>query len=281
MLLVAAADLVWANQGLNPTTRAAFYEAQRDDSVQRAFWPEAALDRTMFEQHLRLDDYRMTPGQIAAYRASGLPNLNLLDGADLFNNFDPLLVGLHAAYLELLSTGEDTSSLLRAAGISAVYDAGGQRQAVDDARLAWLAGAACRADDAAAAEAMTGAWNPAELVYLAGAGACEEPAAADGSVRLLTDDLTRFDVNADGEAWLVVAATHYPGWTVTIDGLPAPLERANLAFRAVRVPAGQHSVTFVYAPAWLPPALIVSLAGLTGLAAFFALARRERRYNAE
>jgi uncharacterized membrane protein YfhO len=65
-----------------------------------------------------------------------------------------------------------------------------------------------------------------------------------------------------------------------IDGIPAPVERANLTFRAVRVPAGEHIVTFTYAPGWLPWAIALSLAGLIALAGIFALARREAPYNA-
>jgi len=281
VLLVVAADLVWANQGLNPTTNAAFYEARPAPATQRAFWPEDALDAVMFEGHLRLDDYRLTPEQIAAYRASGLPNLNLLDGGDLFNNFDPLLVGSHAAYSDLLNAADEPAALLRAAGISGVYDANGNLRMTGDAPLAWLVGAACRVSDEAASVGMARVdWLPEQLVFLVGEGACEAPAAVDGTVQDVSGDLTQFVVSAGADAWLVVAATDYPGWTATVDGVLAPIERANLSFRAVRVPEGEHTVTFAYAPSWRLPALALSLAGLAGLAAFFALAWRERRYNA-
>jgi uncharacterized membrane protein YfhO len=92
--------------------------------------------------------------------------------------------------------------------------------------------------------------------------------------------MSSFEVDAVADGWLVVAATDYPGWTAQVDGVTVSIERANLAFRAVPVGAGRHTVTFAYAPAWLLPSALVSLAGVIGLIGVFALARREHRYNA-
>lgn len=285
VLLIAAADLVWAGWGLNPTTTASFYDARPNQAAERAFWPAGALETAMYEDHLRLNDYRMTGAQIAAYRNSGLPNLNLLDGAGLLNNFDPLLVGGHAQYMALLSTVDDTGPLLRAAGVSQVYDAQGVLQALSSgpAPLAWMVSAACYSSDEQAAQGMSDpAWSPERLVYLAGSGACEPPATAPrGEVLSISADLSVIEANAGTDGWLVVAATHYPGWHAAVDGSATPIERANLAFRAVWLTAGRHTVVFDYSPAWLPPAALLSLAGLAGLAVIFALARRERHYNAD
>jgi len=68
------------------------------------------------------------------------------------------------------------------------------------------------------------------------------------------------DCPADG--YLVLADSWAPGWRAEVDGAPALVERANLAQRAVRVPAGKHTVAFRYRPRWRVAGPLVSLAGL-------------------
>ncbi len=54
------------------------------------------------------------------------------------------------------------------------------------------------------------------------------------------------EVDAAETSLVVVAQTYYHNWRVTIDGQPAPLLRANVAFQAVQVPAGKHRLHFFY-----------------------------------
>jgi len=56
-----------------------------------------------------------------------------------------------------------------------------------------------------------------------------------------------------------------PGWRATLDGGAAPLLRANVAFRAVPVPAGRHEVELRYRPRSLILGLLVT--AVTGLSA--------------
>lgn len=54
------------------------------------------------------------------------------------------------------------------------------------------------------------------------------------------------ETDAPGRRLLVLSDHFYPGWAAYVDGRAVPIRRAYHALRAVAVPAGRHSVRFVY-----------------------------------
>lgn len=87
----------------------------------------------------------------------------------------------------------------------------------------------------------------------------------EGRVRIesLEPERVVIGTSAPKEAVLVLADTHFPGWRADIDGKEIPILRANYLFRAVPVPAGDHTITFRYEPRSVPMGLGL---GATGLA---------------
>jgi Bacterial membrane protein YfhO len=73
--------------------------------------------------------------------------------------------------------------------------------------------------------------------------------------------------SADNEAVLVLADSYYPGWKAFVDGREEVIRRANLFFRAVRLPAGNHTVEFRYEPKSFAIGLAISATTLVALAA--------------
>ncbi len=62
------------------------------------------------------------------------------------------------------------------------------------------------------------------------------------------------------EAGLLFLSESYdPGWVAEVDGARTPIYRANYAFRAVPVPAGEHQVVFRYRPRSLTRGAVASL----------------------
>jgi hypothetical protein len=57
-----------------------------------------------------------------------------------------------------------------------------------------------------------------------------------------------FSVSNSCDGYLVFSEPFYPGWRVYVDGKSAPILRANLAFSAVFLPAGEHDVKRNYRP---------------------------------
>lgn len=68
-----------------------------------------------------------------------------------------------------------------------------------------------------------------------------------------------WQVVSDQAAYLLIQDSYYPGWKASIDGSATPIYRANIAFRAVYVPAGKHTITLYYQPWWLTIGLGLSI----------------------
>ena len=91
-----------------------------------------------------------------------------------------------------------------------------------------------------------------------------EDAEPVGSARIAADLPERVvvEVDSDRSAYLFLADTYDPGWSATIDGVPAPIRPAHVTFRAVAIPEGPHQVVFTYEPVGFRPGLWISLASL-------------------
>ena len=67
-------------------------------------------------------------------------------------------------------------------------------------------------------------------------------------------------------AYLVLAEVWYPGWAATINGEPAAILRANSAFMAVQIPAGDSTIAFTFtSPPLVIGAIITAITLLTSL----------------
>src|SRR5581483_8593943 len=93
-----------------------------------------------------------------------------------------------------------------------------------------------------------------------------------GTARIVTDrpETVVVEIEAAMPAYLVLADTYDPGWSATVDGQPAPIRPAYLAFRAVYLTQGKHTVIFTYRPAGFVPGLVLTgMGGVLGLVLWF------------
>jgi hypothetical protein len=70
-------------------------------------------------------------------------------------------------------------------------------------------------------------------------------------------------VNLNKPGFLVLSDRYYPGWKAKIDGIAAPIFRANGLFRSVYLAKGAHLIDFDYEPDSLTIGLYIAAAGLT------------------
>jgi hypothetical protein len=131
---------------------------------------------------------------------------------------------------------------------------------------AYAVGRARVADAAAALRQLVAEdFEPEREIVLPAGPVLQSPALAS-TVRLLEarPDRVRIDADLSAPGYVVTVDAWDPDWHATLDGRPAPLLRANVAFRAVAVPAGRHTIEEVYRPSGLRAGLSISALALMG-----------------
>ena len=128
----------------------------------------------------------------------------------------------------------------------------------DSRRLAWI-----EAED------------PSALApYLSGS-----PPLAGETVRYLANEPQRveLEVTMARPGLVILADVYFPGWTLAIDGLEAPIYRANRMMRGAAVKEGTHRLVYTYRPRSFRLGGLVSLGGLLALAGLVGWSARRGR----
>jgi hypothetical protein len=95
---------------------------------------------------------------------------------------------------------------------------------------------------------------------------------ASGTARIVEEIPERLVITTDSSVpgYLVVSDTFDPGWSAQVDGAATTIHPAYVAFRAVFLERGSHTIVFTYRPAGFLLGLNLSLCGCVGaLLVFF------------
>jgi hypothetical protein len=142
-------------------------------------------------------------------------------------------------------------------------------------------------DDEALQLMQTEGFDPAKTVVMMGDGGNEGK--SDRANRLpisqsLVPSIVSYapeqaviDVEAPQPGYLVLTDAYYPGWTATVDGQPVEIERADIMFRAVKIPAGQHRVELRYQPPSFTLGLLISIVTAVVLIGVWLIVHRRNR----
>ena len=182
----------------------------------------------------------------------------------------PLVVSDQVLPLPRLMVGErewhGPLAAFRAEALPRVFWAGAWSVAPDQALDGGPLLEAAAGDRAVLAEAPPG---------LPPSGAPAGPVAAE-EMRLGPDWLEA-TVVAPRDGVAVILDPFYPGWRATLDGVPAPLVRADYAFMALPVKAGRHALRLEFRDRLVPVGLAVSAAALATWLGLLEVRRRLAR----
>lgn len=91
----------------------------------------------------------------------------------------------------------------------------------------------------------------------------------------------RLRTHSTSQCLVVISQTFYPNWEAFVDNRPLPVWRANLAFQALQVPAGESQIDLRYVDIPFRIGVVLSGAGLVLCALWLPFARKMTGKEAE
>ena len=186
----------------------------------------------------------------------------------------------------LLSVADPRAPAIERAGLQALFDPlpGARLYRVTNPlpRVFLVAQAQVLPDPVALARLYEPAVVAGESAWLAPGQGGHDLLAAPGRAgicRIESFNDRQLEAHCNGERpGLAVFTEQYDqGWSATVDGQPAPVLRANLCMRALRLGPGAHRIVMQYSPPGLwTGAILTTLSWLTLLGLIFAGRRKQR-----
>lgn len=239
-------------------------------SVERSLKFEKYLSFRDFNENTNWEEMKLLP----------LPNMNLLSGIAMVNNFDPLVTNHFEEWMERLDDlpPNEAELQLKKIGVGVIIQLDDQhslnwrvQEIEPEAIIGWKN---CQRIVTESEETLNLMLLQAPKVSLNGEciiveaeESCDipsEPSETPARVNLLRDEVNLLEVmvSTNSAGWVRIADSWYPGWRATIDGNRATVERVDYLFKGVCVPAGNHIVTLRYQPTGFPIVFGISLSAL-------------------
>jgi hypothetical protein len=98
------------------------------------------------------------------------------------------------------------------------------------------------------------------------------------NVEKYEDQYVKINTETNGDSFLVMTDTNYPGWKAFIDGNETKVYTANYIFRAIYLPRGSHNVEFRFNPLSFRIGLWISMLSIVGFigVAFFSFCTKRQ-----
>jgi len=280
VVLFVALDLLWVAWPLIPLTSASVYstpitsaEALKDQPY-RYFVDEQFSYQVKFDHYFQFKTFGPTDlVHLQQFKETLVPNLGVYAHLPSANNNDPLVVGRWQTLIDLIDKRlpQEQARLLAMMNAGAIINNNPvptwptileREVAVIQAvpkplpRAYFLSHAVYVDDDrGAVAEITSPGFDPGREVVIIKLEDITVPGSESAPEQMVPARIVaesagriRIEIDAPAEGFVVLTDTFYPGWRAAVNGQPVPIWPANLAFRAVAVQAGFHTIDMDYHP---------------------------------
>jgi hypothetical protein len=229
--------------------------------------PSDEEEQLKFDRFLRFDTFQPFDNEEdwTSLRAALLPNVTILDALPSANNFDPLIPGRCANWIDILQEVDHGAreQMLNLMGVKVVesIDSTQEFGVRFDGREAfpryrWVPCGLTVETGPEALEMIQGGQVDFQREVILESDDpiakpnCDREAEVDISVKSEFPNKSILAINSPNPGYLVMADVWYPGWQSFVDGRPTPILKANYLFRAIALPEGEHEVIIAFKPKW-------------------------------
>lgn len=266
VVLLIGVDLVTASSSLIPTINQDFY------STGKQFDPTSIKNRNVRFFLAPEDEYTIKYSRFIRFRSFEpleawenmrtvlLPNLNILNKISSVNNFDPFVPARYSVlmdqdlpldFLATLSVGVIVKRVVdQPLGIAVVELINAPKQN-NRMRLVGCPTAVVSVEQAL--EELHSVWQSGNYshVMIETEQIIDCRDVNDAEVSLMSDRPRELEIEVSSSegGWLFIPDTWYPGWRAYLNSsIEIEIFPANINFRALQIPPGQHKVELIYSP---------------------------------
>ena len=281
VILFILADLIVTYWNFNPSVDISlFKESNNQNGLKnslnnaRIYLDESDHYDIKFNRFLRFDDFNSIEPANNLRRVL-LPNLNILDGIQSANNFDPFVPARFSFWMAGLQTfpPQIQNKLLGDMNVKFVEkkDLRSEigvsfEEIIPKGRFQWAGCNINVADEKAAWDKVIRLDRVTNWVILEGDPKildtqCENQIRPEINILSESPDSLEISIITTHAGWFIIADSWYPGWEARVDGQITEIYHANYLFKAVYISPGSHNLAMRYNPYSFKIGLILSLCG--------------------
>lgn len=285
LISLISLDLLSAGWGLNPGVAKDFYQISDPRDFQNRIWmPDDVEYDLKFGKYFRFDTF--TPGfDWQELKQAQLPNLPILRGQAMVNNFDPIVPGYYQEWMDAINLAYPSPQILAMMNVSTIIgidgDLGINRHSLDQ-EISPVSVVGCgdiaNQGEIQVNDILSSNQNLLENILITAQSEMPCSPGGMGRVEIIEwkNGYLQLELELEQDAWLFWSQTWYPGWTYRVDGNKrVGTFQANYLFQAAPIPSDAQQVEFIYKPASVVWGSLISAFSLIMAAVYVAIRKKK------
>ena len=258
VICLLSLDLISAGWNLNPGIDKEFYAAQETHEIDgRAWMPSDVEYELKFNTFFTFESF-YPQAEWAELHHVHLPNVAMLQGIEMVNNFDPILPWYYQDWMDWINTEFPEQKIQELMNLNSIIKLSETELTEmvqldlgkNPVRVTGCAGISSK-EERNPDSVMTGGINPVENIIVVSEDPIPCVPGAKGRVDIVEErnGYLKLNVDSNQDGWVFWSQSWFPGWMYKRDGAKmGETYRVNYVFQGVPVSKGTQMVEFLYRP---------------------------------